>query len=276
MATSPPLGLRLLADEIVACRRCPRLLSWMEEVARRKKREFADWTYWARPLPGFGDPAARVALVGLAPAAHGGTRTGRFFTGDASGAFLSRALHDAGFASVPFSVSRDDGLVLRDVFVTAAARCAPPANRPTPHELEACRPWLVAELRLLSRLEVIVALGRIAFDAILRALPELGVAVPSPRPPFAHGAEVTLARPQGGPLLLLASYHPSRQNTNTGRVTPEMYDRIFARVRAALTRSAPTEALQPLRPPPPPFARAARAARKKGARTPPRRPSRAR
>ena len=221
--------LAVLADEILACRACPRLVAHLAGVAQKKKREFAAWTYHARPLPGWGDPSARVALVGLAPAAHGGARTGRVFTGDSSGAFLFGALHRAGFANQPSSVHREDGLAVRDVFVTLAARCAPPANKPTPAELARCRPFLAGELAALPRLRVVVALGQIAWDSVLRAAPALRWKAPAPRPRFGHGARAAL-----GPLVLVGSYHPSRQNTNTGRLTPAMLDEIFAAVRAEL------------------------------------------
>jgi uracil-DNA glycosylase family 4 len=213
--------LDVLADEIDACRACPRLVAHLAHVAATRKREFAGWTYHARPLPGWGDRRARIALVGLAPAAHGGARTGRVFTGDSSGAFLVAALHRAGLASQPTSVHRDDGLRLRDVFITLAVRCAPPANRPTPDELARCRPFLAAELAALPRLAVVVALGRIAWDAVWRLHP-------GPRPAFAHGARADLGR-----LVLLGSYHPSRQNTNTGRLVPAMLDAVLADALAA-------------------------------------------
>jgi uracil-DNA glycosylase family 4 len=213
--------LDVVADEIDACRACPRLVAHMADVAVTRRRAFAAETYHARPLPGWGDPRARIALVGLAPAAHGGTRTGRVFTGDASGAFLCAALHRAGLASQPTSTHRDDGLRLRDVFITLAARCAPPANRPTPDELARCRPFLAAELAALPRLAVAVALGRIAWDAVCRLHP-------APRPAFAHGARARL-----GGLLLLGSYHPSQQNTNTGRLVPAMLDAVLTDALAA-------------------------------------------
>ncbi len=215
-----------LAREILSCRACPRLVAHLADVAAVKKREFASWTYHARPLPGWGDPRARIALVGLAPAAHGGARTGRVFTGDSSGAFLAAALHRAGLASQPSSVSRDDGLALHDVFITLAARCAPPENKPTPDELRRCRPFLVRELASLRRLRVVVALGKIAWDATLRAAPELGWSLPERAPPFGHGAEAQL-----GNVVLLGSYHPSRQNTNTGRLIPSMLDAVLSRAR---------------------------------------------
>ena len=219
-----------LHQEIVGCRACPRLVAHMQAVAVRKKREFATWDYWARPLPGFGDPRARLLLIGLAPAAHGGTRTGRMFTGDSSGAFLMRALHKAGFASQPSSVTREDGLVLRDAYIVLGARCAPPENKPLPEEMTRCRSFLVREMALLERVRVVVALGKIAFDAFLAAAPELGIEVPRPRPAFGHGARCELGR-----VTLLSSYHPSRQNTNTGKLTPVMFDRIFAQARKLLS-----------------------------------------
>ena len=229
MASSRGRALAVLAEEIVACRRCPRLVAHREETARVKKREFRNDTYWGRPLPGFGDPRARLLVVGLAPAAHGGNRTGRVFTGDSSGAFLLRAMHGAGFANQPFSRDRDDGLVLDDAWINVAVRCAPPDNKPLPAELAACAAWLAAEVRLLPRVRVVVALGRIAWDAVLRLAPELGWTVPQPRPAFAHLAAAPL-----GPVTLLGSYHPSRQNTNTGKLTPAMLDRAFTLARASL------------------------------------------
>jgi len=221
-------GMEALQARVAACRACPRLVAWREEVARDKRAAFRDETYWGRPVPAFGDPRARVLVLGLAPAAHGANRTGRMFTGDRSGDWLYRALHRAGFASRPTSVARDDGLTLRDAFVTASVRCAPPANKPTPEERDACAPWLHAELDLLGRLRVVVALGSFAWGQALRALGERGVRVPSPRPRFGHGAEVAL---EGGPTLL-GSYHPSQQNTFTGTLTEEMFDAVWARARA--------------------------------------------
>lgn len=212
---------------MVRCRLCPRLVAWREQVAREKKREFRDWEYWGKPVPGFGDPQARLLIVGLAPAAHGGNRTGRVFTGDSSGDWLYDALHRFGFASQPTSVSRDDGLVLADCYVTAAARCAPPANKPTPRELNNCRFYLEAEVRLLRRVRVVLALGRIGQEAWLKASGWWSRLSPRERPRFAHGAEATL--PDG--VVLMASYHPSRQNTNTGRLTRKMWERVFRRAR---------------------------------------------
>ena len=223
-------SLQQVTAEIVDCFKCPRLVDWREGVAREKRAAYRDSDYWARPVPGFGDPRASLLIVGLAPAAHGGNRTGRVFTGDESGNWLYRALHAAGFANQPTSVSRDDGLRLVDAYVTATARCAPPDNKPTPEELARCRPFLVRELALLERLQVVVALGKIAHDGFLAALAARGDAVPSPRPRFGHGVEHRLANG----LLLLCSYHPSQQNTFTGRLTRPMLDAIFSRAATAL------------------------------------------
>ncbi|MEK6606729.1 MAG: uracil-DNA glycosylase [Myxococcota bacterium] len=222
-------SLHLLAAEIVACRKCPRLVEYRERVGRERKAAFRAQQYWARPVPGFGDPRARLLVVGLAPAAHGGNRTGRVFTGDRSGDWLTRALHRAGFANQPRSVARDDGLRLRDVYVTAAVRCAPPENHPLPVERDACRPYLVRELGFFPRLRVIVALGAFAWDGVLRALAESGATVPRPRPRFGHGARAAI-----GGCALIGSYHPSQQNTFTGRLTEPMLDAIFAAARQRL------------------------------------------
>jgi uracil-DNA glycosylase family 4 len=200
-------------------------------VAEQKKREFIAWSYWGRPVPGFGDPRPRLLIVGLAPAAHGGNRTGRVFTGDSSGDWLYEALHCFGFANQPLSVSRDDGLRLRDCYVTAAARCAPPGNRPTREELEQCRGWLARELTLLHRIRVVMALGRIAWEAWLRASGWWDRLLPRERPAFGHGAVTTL--PDG--TVFIASYHPSRQNTNTGRLKRGMWYRPFREARRHLT-----------------------------------------
>ena len=218
--------LEALEREVVSCRRCPRLVQWREQVARERRAAFASEEYWGRPLPGFGDPEARVLILGLAPAAHGGNRTGRIFTGDRSGDWLFGSLFRTGFANQPTSVSRDDGLTLRDCFVTAAVRCAPPANRPLPAERDNCMPYLVGELSLLERLAVIVCLGGFAWEVASRALTALGVATPKPRPRFAHGATVEL---EG--WTLLGCYHPSQQNTFTGRLTEGMIDAVFANAR---------------------------------------------
>jgi uracil-DNA glycosylase family 4 len=218
--------LRTLEREVVACRACPRLVAWREEAARDKVARFADETYWARPLPGFGDPRARVAMVGLAPAAHGGNRTGRIFTGDRSGDFLFASMYRVGLANQPESVSRGDGLRLRDAWVTAVNRCAPPGNRPTPQEREACLPFLEREIAALMRLRVIVALGAFAWDGVLRALGATGHAIPRPRPRFGHGAESAI-----GQLILLGCFHPSQQNTFTGTLTESMIDEALERAR---------------------------------------------
>lgn len=228
-------ALARLADTIVACRRCPRLVRYREHVARTKKREFAAWTYWGRPVPGFGDPRAELLIVGLAPAAHGANRTGRMFTGDSSGRWLFRALYRHGFASQPDSAHRDDGLRVRNAYITAVVRCAPPDNRPAPGEMANCAGYLRRELALLTRVRVIVALGQIAFTQVLALAGSAGMTVPRPRPRFAHGAGCLL---QGvrGPVKLIASYHPSRQNTQTGRLTEAMLDEIFRRASLSLAR----------------------------------------
>jgi uracil-DNA glycosylase family 4 len=226
-------GLEALGQRVAACRRCPRLVEWRERVAVEKRAAYRDEEYWARPVPAFGDPRATVLVVGLAPAAHGANRTGRMFTGDRSGEWLYRALHRAGFASQPEARSRDDGLRLEGVLVTAAVRCAPPANRPTPEERDACAPWLHAELDILPRLSVVVALGSFAYDQTLRLLAARGAEVPDPRPRFAHLVEVAVS---GGPTVV-GSYHPSQQNTFTGKLTEPMFDRVWARA-AELSRVA--------------------------------------
>jgi uracil-DNA glycosylase len=215
-----------LADRVIGCRRCPRLVEWRERTAAEPPRRFAGQEYWARPLPGFGDPRAPVVLVGLAPAAHGGNRTGRFFTGDRSGDWLFAALHRAGFANQARSEARDDGLRLRGAYVTAVNRCPPPGNRPTPAERDNCLPYLVAELRLLDRARVLVALGSFAWNGTLRALREVGEEPPRPKPRFGHGAEAAV-----GEYALIGCYHPSQQNTFTGRLTEQMLDELFARAR---------------------------------------------
>jgi uracil-DNA glycosylase family 4 len=211
---------------VVACTRCPRLRAYCREVARVKRRAFQGETYWGRPLPGFGDPRARLLLLGLAPAAHGGNRTGRVFTGDRSGDFLFAALHRLGLANQPLSVGRDDGLVLRDVYIAAAARCAPPDNLPGRDELDRCAGYLTRELGLLTRLRCTVALGAIAWDALVRRAMEVDpAAVPRPRPRFGHGAVVHLVLRAGtAPLSVVGVYHPSQQNTQTGKLTPAMFD----------------------------------------------------
>ena len=218
----------LLAD-IVDCRRCPRLVRYRETIARTKVARFREWTYWGRPVPGFGDPDGRLLVVGLAPAAHGGNRTGRVFTGDRSGDWLFRALHKAGFANQPTSRSVDDGLRLQDAYVAAAVRCAPPGNRPTSSELNRCQPYLEAEIRLLHRLRVIVTLGRVATDRFLQAWEATGRTVPRPRPAFGHGRAYDL-----GSAVLVTSYHPSQRNTQTGLLTEPMFDSVFRTAREAI------------------------------------------
>ena len=220
------MDLDKLNTEIVKCRKCPRLVTWREEVARTKRKAYMDWDYWGKPVPGFGDPKARVLVVGLAPGAHGSNRTGRQFTGDASGGFLFPALFRAGFASHPESISRDDGLVLKNMYITASGRCAPPKNKPTSEELNNCQPFLEKEMELLQP-NVIVCLGRISFERILRINSE-----PKSGKKFAHNASFHL---ENGPWLV-CSYHPSQQNTLTGKLTVEMFDEMWANVRSLLER----------------------------------------
>ena len=215
--------LERIAAEVVGCRSCPRLVEWRERVARDKPVRFADQTYWGRPVPGFGDPAAGILVVGLAPAAHGGNRTGRIFTGDHSGDFLFGSLHRVGLSNQPTSVSREDGLRLTRAYLSAVNRCAPPGNKPTPAERDTCLPFLAREIAALERLRVLVALGAFAWDGALRALSALGHPT-RPRPRFGHAAEAAL-----GPFVLLGSYHPSQQNTFTGKLTPQMLDAVFER-----------------------------------------------
>lgn len=221
---------RILEQTVVECRRCPRLVEWRERVAREKVRRFRAEEYWARPLPAFGDVGASLVVIGLAPAAHGGNRTGRMFTGDRSGDFLYEALHRFGFANQPISLHRDDGLKLHDCIITAAVRCAPPKNQPLPEELENCRTYLLQELQILKRKRVVVALGQVGFRAFLKAWQEAGGAIPKSKPVFRHGGEWSLP---DGPILI-SSYHPSRQNTQTGRLTRPMFHRIFRRARQIL------------------------------------------
>ena len=211
---------------MVACVRCPRLVEWREQAAREAPRRFAGETYWARPLPGFGDPKARILILGLAPAAHGGNRTGRIFTGDSSGDFLWAALHRAGLANQPRSTRRDDGLRSIDTWVTAAVKCAPPGNKPLPSERGNCAPYLVRELAALETVRLVLALGAFAWDAALATLAVLGAPRPRPKPRFGHGAEATVGR-----WTLLGSYHPSQQNTFTGVLTPAMLDAVLRRAR---------------------------------------------
>ncbi|MBZ5556733.1 MAG: uracil-DNA glycosylase [Acidobacteriia bacterium] len=228
------IALASVREQIISCERCPRLRKYCERVAREKRRAFRDEIYWGKPVPGFGDPKARLLLIGLAPAAHGANRTGRVFTGDGvggSGDFLMSALHRAGFANIPTSQRRDDGLKLKDAFIAAAVRCAPPDNKPTPEEIARCLPHLDAEIAALPRIRVVVALGRIAFDAYLRLLKERGVNA-RPRPAFGHALAHRLSNGQ----TLIGCYHPSRQNTNTGKLTPPMMDAVFRRANRALKR----------------------------------------
>ena len=222
-------GLAALDREVIACRRCVRLVRWREKVARVKVRRFADQTYWAKPIPGFGDPAARLLLIGLAPAAHGGNRTGRMFTGDESGNWLFRALHAAGFANQAASLQRNDGLALTDCYITATCRCAPPGNKLLPREVAACRPFLLRELALLTRVRVVVGLGRVGFETALAAYRALERIPYGIKPAFAHGARYDF-----GGITLIASFHPSQQNTFTGRLTRPMLNRVFREARTAL------------------------------------------
>ena len=227
MSADPQAALAALDAEVVACRRCPRLVEWRERVAVEKRAAYAGETYWGRPITGFGDPAARILVLGLAPAAHGGNRTGRVFTGDRSGDWLFASMWRCGLANQPESRSRDDGLELHDAYVTAAVRCAPPANQPLPAERDSCFPYLVRELELLRDVRVVVCLGGFAWEAGLRARVALGEATPRPKPRFGHGAEL----PSPGRLTLLGCYHPSQQNTFTGRLTEPMIDAVFVRAR---------------------------------------------
>ena len=220
-------ALAAIERDIVVCRACPRLVTWREQVARDKVARFADQGYWGRQVPGFGDPDAAVMIVGLAPAAHGGNRTGRIFTGDRSGDFLYASLHRVGFANQPTSTDRDDGLRLTGAYVTAVNRCAPPSNKPTPAERDTCLPFLEREIEALGHLRVIVALGSFAFDGVLRALAADGHATPRPKPRFGHGQETTL-----GPFMVMGCFHPSQQNTFTGRLTAPMMDAVFERASA--------------------------------------------
>jgi uracil-DNA glycosylase family 4 len=220
-------SLGVLSSEIIGCRACPRLVAWREAVARDKRAAFRHDEYWGRPVPGFGDRAARVLVLGLAPAAHGGNRTGRVFTGDRSGDWLFAAMHRAGFANQPESVARDDGLRLVDAYVAAAVRCAPPDNKPTRDERDRCLPYFVRELALLDQVRVIVTLGAFAYEALWGVLRAEGVALPRPRPKFGHGVEVVTER-----ATIVGCLHPSQQNTFTGKLTEPMLDAVFARARA--------------------------------------------
>lgn len=222
---------KTLNADVVACRRCARLVAWREKVAREKRRAYLEWDYWGKPVPGFGDREARLVIIGLAPAAHGANRTGRMFTGDSSGRTLLAAMHRAGFSNLPSSTHGDDGLVLQDAYLTAVARCAPPGNRPTAGELTNCRTFLERELQLLDHVRVVLALGRIAFDGYQRMLRDGGVI--SSRLIFEHGASFSFDSPL---QELIACYHPSRQNTQTGRLTDKMLDQVFAQIQLVLDR----------------------------------------
>jgi uracil-DNA glycosylase family 4 len=232
----PEQRLAQLRDAVVACRQCPRLVQYREEVARTKRRAFRDWTYWGRPVPGFGDPQARLLIVGLAPAAHGANRTGRMFTGDRSGDFLYARLYDQGFANQPTSAEANDGLELRDAYISAAARCAPPDNRPLPEELRNCAGYLEEELAIL-RPRAVLALGAIAFHAYLRLLVKQGLLTSRSAYIFSHGAEFKLP---GDLPHLFASYHPSQQNTQTGRLTPAMFESVLRRIRRVVAMETKT------------------------------------
>lgn len=220
-----------LQERVIGCTRCPRLVAHCRAVAEKRRPMYREWEYWGKPLPAFGSAEARLLILGLAPAAHGGNRTGRMFTGDRSGDWVFGTLHKFGFASSPDSQRLDDGLFLKDAYITAALRCAPPANKPLPEELLNCRPYLVEELRLLTRVRIVVALGKIAFDTFLRTWSGAGHQIPSPRPRFGHGATYELP---DGPMLM-GCYHPSQQNTQTGRLTREMFESIFSKAREVLS-----------------------------------------
>ncbi len=227
--TCMPGTLTQIEREVIECRACPRLVAWRERVAIEKRAAFADQEYWGRPVPGFGDPEARLLVLGLAPAAHGGNRTGRVFTGDRSGDWLFASMYRTGFANQPTSVSIDDGLVLTDAFVTAAVRCAPPANKPLPEERDNCLGYLARELQALSRLKVVVALGAFAWDALLRTATGSGIDIPRPKPRFGH-----LAAAEAGPYTMVGSFHPSQQNTFTGKLTEAMLDAVFESARTKM------------------------------------------
>jgi uracil-DNA glycosylase family 4 len=225
-------SLTVLNQRIVSCTACPRLVVYRQAIAKEKRRQYRDWTYWGRPVPGFGDPAARLYILGLAPAAHGGNRTGRIFTGDRSGDWLYEALYEFGFSNQPTSLHKDDGLVLSDCYIGATVRCAPPDNKPAPDEFERCRPYVREELRLLKNVRVVVALGKIAFDHYLKVCREEGRPLPSPLPVFGHGQKCLL--PWG--VTLIGSYHPSQQNTFTGKLTRPMFHSVFGQARKVLGR----------------------------------------
>jgi uracil-DNA glycosylase family 4 len=225
-----PTPLEVHNEQITACRACPRLVAWREQVAMEKRAAYRDETYWGRPVPGFGDPRARLLVVGLAPAAHGGNRTGRVFTGDRSGDWLYAALHRAGFANQPTSIHLDDGLRLKDCYISACVRCAPPDNRPTPEERDRCLSFLIDDFRLLKNVRAVVCLGGFAWEGVLRAWRKLGTD-PRPRPRFGHGVKAAV-----GKYILLGCYHPSQQNTFTGRLTEKMLDGVFGRAGTILNQ----------------------------------------
>ena len=217
-------ALEILDRKIIACQKCPRLVEYRTHIAVVKRRAYLDWDYWAKPVPGFGDPSARVLLIGLAPGAHGANRTGRVFTGDSSGVFLFKAMYDTGFASQPTSLSRDDGLTLIDAYISASVRCAPPDNKPLPEEIRNCRPYLERELELLRNVKVVIALGKLAFDGYLTILRDAGKVASRAGFVFAHDREYSTGP---GQPALISSYHPSQQNTSTGKLTPEMFRAVF-------------------------------------------------
>lgn len=224
-----------LQEEVIRCTRCPRLVQYCSEIARTKRRAYRDEAYWGKPVPGWGDPDARLLMIGLAPAAHGGNRTGRVFTGDASGDFLFRALHKAGFASQATSQHREDGLHLKEAYLTAVVHCAPPDNKPLPAEIETCRSYLAEELRVLTKVKAVLVFGKIALDGFRAALPAArGIDLPAAATPFQHGASYEIGRSE--PRLFI-SYHPSRQNTQTGRLTEPMFDAVFREIRAYLDKN---------------------------------------
>jgi uracil-DNA glycosylase family 4 len=224
------IPLQVLQNTVVGCTLCPRLVAYREEIARTRVRRFNEWDYWAKPLPGFGDPQARLLIVGLAPAAHGGNRTGRIFTGDRSGDWLYGALYRFGFANRPDSISREDGMRLMDCYITATVKCAPPENKPLPEEFRCCRPYLMQELQLLKHVQVVIALGKIALDGYLDASRDLGRPIPRPRPVFGHN----LIYPLPWGVSLVTSYHPSQQNTFTGKLTVPMFNAVFESARKLL------------------------------------------
>lgn len=236
----PKERLADITAEIIACRRCPRLVGYREAVARTKRAAFRDWNYWGRPVPGFGDPRAPLLIVGLAPAAHGGNRTGRVFTGDRSGEWLYRALYRAGFCNQPTSTAKDDGLRLRDCYIAAAVRCAPPQNKPTRSEFARCQPYLEREIMCLPSLRVVVVLGAVAMDAFLRAWRTIGNPIPVPKPRFGHGRTWRFPK-----IALVASYHPSQRNTQTGLLTESMFDGIFRTARRLVAAGQPAPPAKP-------------------------------